>query len=314
MPAADRIHRLSRELAFTAFAPVSQRLRGWIFDRLASAIDEQSLSAGENLFAEGDPPEVIYFMSEGGVRMTKDGAPPWTFEGRWVLGSHEVLLERPRARTAVALTDLELVTIRADAWLELVEDSYDTARMIVENTARYLAGVYDQLGEEAFAAPAAPVSLPLPAEPLNLVERLLVLCEVAILRSAGVQALTDLAASADELTFAPGEDVLARGVPRDRLFIIADGQVVASREDPAVVGRFGPGDLVLAAAALGESSLAWRARAVRPTRVLAVRIETFFDEIEEHFDLVRAAMVAMSEERERLLDRLVRRSPGVVFR
>ena len=174
-----------QELALTAFAPVGQSLRGWIYDRLASAIDEQRLRAGDTLFAEGDPPESLYFMSEGGVRMVRDGAPTWTFEGRWVLGSHEVLLERPRGRTAVALTDLELVTIRADAWLELIEDSFDIARMVVENTARWLAGLYNQIGDEAFAEPAAKPSLPLPGEPLNLVERLLVLSDVAMLRGAG---------------------------------------------------------------------------------------------------------------------------------
>jgi CRP-like cAMP-binding protein len=314
MPAADRLHRISRELAFTAFAPTGHRLRGWIFDRLASAIDEQRLRAGDILFAEGDPPESLYFMSEGGVRMARDGAPTWTFEGRWVLGSHEVLLERPRGRTAVALTDLELVTVRADAWLELIEDSFDIARLVVENTARWVAGLYDQLGDEAFAAPAAKPSLPLPGEPLNLVERLLVLSDVAMLRGAGVQALTDLAAGAEEVTFAPDEEVLAPGVPRDRLFIIADGEVEASREEPAVMGRFGPGDIVVAAAALGEPSLAWRAHAQKPTRALAVRIETYFDELEEHFDLVRAAMTAMAEERERLLDQIVERTPGSVFR
>ena len=314
MPAADRLHRISQELAFTAFAPVGQSLRGWIFDRLASAIDEQRLRAGDTLFTQGDPPESLYFMSEGAVRMVRDGAPTWTFEGRWVLGSHEVLLERPRGRTAVALTDLELVTIRADAWLELIEDSFDIARMVVENTARWLAGLYNQLGGEAFAAPAATPSLPMPGESLNLVERLLVLSDVAMLRGAGVQALTDLAAGADEVTFAPDDEVLAPDVPREQLFIIAEGQVEASRDEPAVTGRFGPGDVVLGAAALGESSLAWRAHAKTPTRALAIVIETYFDELEEHFDLVRAAMMAMAEDRERLLDRIVERSPDSVFR
>jgi len=315
MPADDRQRRLSRELAFTAFArPDSRGLQSWVVDRMATLLDERRLRAGESLFVEGDPSDLLYFMSEGRVQMVREGAPVWTFEGRWVLGSHEALLERPRLRTAVALTDLDLVTVRADAWLELVEDSFDTARMIVENTARGLAGLYTRLGDDAFPAPATAPSLRLPSGPLDLVERLLVLGDVALLCDAGVQTLTNLAAAADEVAFAPGQEVLARGTPRDRLFIVADGLVEASREDPPVLGRFGPGDMVAGAVALAEPSLAWRAHAVRPTRALALRIELLLDELEEHFDVVRAAMTAMATERARVMDRIVERHPGTVFR
>lgn len=313
MPADDRQRRLSRELAFTAFAHDTRGMQRWVLDRLATLFDERRVRAGDRLYDEGDPGDTLYFMSRGAVRLAREGSPAWTLDGRWVLGGNDVLLERPRNRTATALTDLELVTIPGGAWLELIEDSFDLARMIVENTARGTAGLYARLGDAAFPAPAADPSLPLPAGPLDLVERLLVVSDVALLREADVQTLTNLAAAADEVAFAPGEEMLRPGVARDRLFIVADGLVEASREDPRVRGRFGPGDMVAGAAALGEPSLPWRAHAVDATRALAVPIDLLLDELEEHFDVVRAAMAAMVAERERLLDEIVRRDPDTVF-
>jgi CRP-like cAMP-binding protein len=315
VPVADRQQRLSRELAFAAFArPDARGMPSWVLDRLAALLEERRLSAGETLYARNDPPSSIYFMSEGRVELVREGSPTWTFEGRWVLGTHEALLERPRNRTAVALTDLELVTVRADAWLDLVEDSFETARMIVESSARGLVAHYSRLGDAAFPAPAPAPPLPLPAGRLDLVERLLILSEVALLREAHVQTLTNLAAAAEEVAFAPGEDLFVRGRPRDRLIIVADGLVEAERQDPPVSGQFGPGDLVTGAAALGDRTREWRARAVEPTRALTLRIDLLVDELEEHFDMVRSAMAAMSAEVQRLMDLSVERTPGLVFR
>jgi CRP-like cAMP-binding protein len=314
MPADDRQRRLSRELVFTAFTRDQRGPQPWVLDRLATLFDERRVAAGDALYEIGDPADLLYFMSKGSVRVAREGSPTWTLEGRWVLGSSEVILERPRERTATALTDLELVTIPGDAWLELIEDSFELARMIVGNTARGMAGLYGRLGDAAFPAPAEAPSLPLPEGPLDLVERLLVVSEVALIREADVQTLTNLASAADELRFAPGEDVFRRGAPRDRMVVVADGLVEAWRDDPSVRGRFGPSDLVAGAAGLGDTTPSWRARALAPTRALSVPIELFLDELEEHFDVVRAAIAAMAAERERLLDAIVLRDPDAVFR
>src|SRR5262249_59733974 len=99
--------------------------------------------------------DTLYFMSRGAVRLAREGSPAWTLDGRWVLGGNDVLLERPRNRTATALTDLELVTIPGGAWLELIEDSFDLARMIVQNTAPRTAGLYARPGDAPSPPPAA---------------------------------------------------------------------------------------------------------------------------------------------------------------
>ena len=71
-----------------------------------------------------------------------------------------------------------------------------------------------------------------------------------------------------------------------------------------MVCPFGPGDIISGAGAFGEAALAWAARAKTKVRVLAFRIEDWFDLMEEHFDLVRSALAGSALERERLTDLL----------
>jgi CRP-like cAMP-binding protein len=136
--------------------------------------------------------------------------------------------------------------------------------------------------------------------------------DVPMLRGAGVQALADLAAASQAVSFAQGDFLERPGAEREHLIYVVDGEVRAERADPPVVRHYGPGDLVGGAASLG-GVLAWEARAVTATQALAIPIEGLFDLMEEHFDLVRSAITAFGAERELLLDRLAATSGSVVL-
>jgi len=66
---------------------------------LTALLDEEDVQAGQTLCTAGEPLEFIYFMPNGAVQMTRAGAPPWTFQGRWVLGTFEAHLDRPLTRS-----------------------------------------------------------------------------------------------------------------------------------------------------------------------------------------------------------------------
>jgi hypothetical protein len=53
-----------------------------------------------------------------------------------------------------------------------------------------------------------------------------------------------------------------------------------------------------------EPDVAWRARAVTPARALVFRVDDWFDLLEEHFEMVRSTLAALSIRRETLLDGL----------
>src|SRR3954468_17720991 len=83
------LKRFERELLLTAFSVQTAQLEGWVIDRLITITEERFVRAGDVLWSAGKPVESLYFMRDGRVRMTRPGAAPWTFEGKWFLGSFE---------------------------------------------------------------------------------------------------------------------------------------------------------------------------------------------------------------------------------
>jgi CRP-like cAMP-binding protein len=249
------------------------------------------------------------------MRLTREGGAAWVYEGRWVIGGVDALLDRPRNRTALALSHLRLLRVPGEGWLELIEDSFSLAQDILINVARSVTRLEDTYGpNEAVSHDVVLRVLDLPRDELNLVERLTLLMEFPMLRGAGVQTLADLAAVTDETTLDPGAVVLARGTTRDRVLFVIEGEVEAVSTNSSRPRRFGPGTLVLGAAAFGESSLQWEARAKTKVRLLSFRLEDWIDLMEENFDMVRSALSSFFLEQEQVRDRVAAETGEIVLR
>jgi hypothetical protein len=200
------------------------------------------------------------------------------------------------------------------AWVEMLEDSSQLARSAVVNASRAVTLLEERVPTwQQRTQPDGTSLLSIaPSRAMTLVERLALLLDVQVLRFAGVQALADLAAVSEEVSFAAGEIVVERGVEHERMIRIVEGEALAEREGPPVVRHQGPGDLVCGTAILGRAAGAWQARAVTPTRGISFPIEALFDLMEEHFDLVRSILAALGARREQLLERMATESPNLV--
>ena len=296
--------RIQRELFLAAFGANVGTTESWVTDRLSSLLEEQPSRAGDTLFRAGDPPEFYYFLRQGQVQLVRDGSAPWTYEGRSVFGMSDALLERPRVRTALALTNIEAMKVQSEAWIELLEDSFSLARAAVLGSVRTVAELEQRLwAARRFSPRSTPLPLPSGAQ-FDVIERLAVLTEAPLLRGAGVQTLSDLAAASDVAAFEPGETLIARGTAGGRVLLLLEGEVEAAREAPDVHWVGGPGDIVCGTAAFGDPVFAWEARARTRGRALTFRVADWLDLMEEHFDMVRATLGALSLDREDLLARL----------
>ena len=230
--------RIQRELFLAAFGANVGTTESWVTDRLSSLLEEQPSRAGDTLFRAGDPPEFYYFLRQGQVQLVRDGSAPWTYEGRSVFGMSDALLERPRVRTALALTNIEAMKVQSEAWIELLEDSFSLARAAVLGSVRTVAELEQRLwAARRFSPRSTPLPLPSGAQ-FDVIERLAVLTEAPLLRGAGVQTLSDLAAASDVAAFEPGETLIARGTAGGRVLLLLEGEVEAAREAPDVaLGR-----------------------------------------------------------------------------
>lgn len=299
----DSLVRTSRELFLSALAGGASDIETWVLDRMTSLLEEGDVRAGTRIFAAGEEAEFIYYMRHGRIRLVRPGGATWTFEGRWAIGAFDAAMNRPHARTAIALTDLRLMKLRSEHWLELLEDSFELARANIAN----IVGTVAALETRRWASRPPPrgsvvAPVPPPGATFTFVDRLALLTDVALFRDAGVQVLADVAGVMEEMTFEAGERIDLE--TKRRALLVLDGEIVADRHEPTLSVPFGPGSVVCGVAALGEPARAWEARAVTKARALSIGLEDWLDLMEEHFDLVRSALAALARARENILEEL----------
>ena len=58
--------------------------------------------------------------------------------------------------------------------------------------------------------------------------------------AGGVQALSDLAVASQEVSFERGAPLFDRGIQRDRIYVVLEGEIEASRAAPDLVRTAGP--------------------------------------------------------------------------
>jgi len=309
--AADTEARVLRELfVYTMVGPsLPMEEAGPFASRIGAAMLDMHLAAGEVVYREGEFPEHLYFIVTGQLQLAKEGSAKEVLGDRTILGM-DALLARPRTRTAVALSDVHLLKVDAETWLSAVEDTFAAARGGILKMSEVvqkleLAWMFNQ-PERARAAPigdsaagaAARVAAPLPAK-LALVDRILSLREVDLFRRGHMQAITMLAELADEIRLAEGEALFAKHEVARAIYLVVLGEVSLSdgQEKHAVVAA---GSVVGGTGAMAVPLAIYEARATVATIVLRVRLEDYWDVLEEHVDLVRSAMVALAQAMERL--------------
>jgi CRP/FNR family transcriptional regulator, cyclic AMP receptor protein len=218
-----------------------------------------------------------------------------------VVGTLDANRERPHTRTSRALSDVEALVLSNDDRLEVLEDNFEQSRTLILFMAERLYQLTAQLPGTDSVRELDYASCPA-RDPLPLVERVLTLREVPIFSRCGIQALVSLSPYVEELHLAPGELLFERSTTRGSFCMVASGSVELERAQPHGISHFGIGTLVGGAAALADIERDERARALSDSVVLRVRLEEFFDVMEDHFDLARSVFAYLAAERERVMN------------
>lgn len=286
----------------------------WAASRLASTMDDVRVQAGGVIYRQGEPSDDHFFVVEGEVALEAEGAPPWVFGERSLIGTVDLMLDRPRSRNAVARRASHLLRMPAQDWLDMLEDNFELTRSAVQGLASGINEVRVALGAVDITVPGVAVPLPSGAlgEKVGLIDRIFALRGVGLFSEADVQALIDLAVLAREQTFEAGAPVVVRGEASASLFVVLSGEVSTSRVAGGPRESFGAGHVVFGPSAAAAENPAHEARAVLDTRVLRIAREDYLDVMEEHFALARSSMKAISLEREALVNEQGRRAQAPV--
>ena len=217
----------------------------------------------------------------------------------------DAFIERPRSHSAYARMPLQLLRVRVDPWLELLEDSFELARMSVLGTGHDVAAL-----EERLWASGASWSRLLrstsrrPVRGSTSCERLAVLNADA--RPCAARAPSRSASSrrlCEEVSFAAGERCWNAAPPERRLRARRRARRGVEGESSRGMARLPPGQTVCGVTAFGEGRGVGSARR-HPHASARFRVDDWFDVMEENFEMVRATLRSLALALERLGGRL----------
>jgi len=97
-------------------------LRGEELATVAEIAEEQPFSAGEAIFAEGEPGDALYLVIEGAVRVHKANRQLALLGERDVFGEMAVLDAEPRNASATAVKDAVLLKIGRDDFRDILQE------------------------------------------------------------------------------------------------------------------------------------------------------------------------------------------------
>lgn len=294
--------KIGREIFLRSFFVMRPPQR--VAQSLVAVMRDHDFAPGDVIYEKGETPTTVYFVVEGEVSLTDDsGDEPWTFGEQSVIGIMDAVLDRPRMRRAVAQAPSHVLSIRYDDYIEVLEDNFDFAKGAMMNAYEGIHENARQLApNHVFKLPETQsiVSPDIIAQrPLNLVERLLVFYNAPLFTDAPVQPLVSLAALADEERYGDGEVIFEPGEPATALRFVVTGRARAEGTAPAIVGHFGPGDLLGAHAGMCYPVTQYRMTAEGHTVLLRIPKEDLFDIMEDNARLVRTAFAFVARENER---------------
>lgn len=304
----DRKTRLQREL-FLRVLVLSKPSPG-IARAIADAIQDVAYEVGQTIFAKCDEPDSQYWITSGEVDLVSgDDEDPWHFSEGAVIGILDVLLQRPRARTAIAVTNVQAMRLPAEDWFEILEDN-------PEYLAQLRRDVPTEMHQKLHLAMSPDGGFAPPTEDdgraawleMSAIEKLVALREVIYFERASVQALVTLSRLAQARYLSAGEVLFEAGGFDHNVYIVCAGTIRVTRERaPTIEARFGRGQLMFGTVAMTECVSEYAAVAEGEAIVLTLKQSDVDDACEDHFDLARSIMRGSAVDRDRLMQLRSRR-------
>jgi CRP-like cAMP-binding protein len=272
--------------------PQLGRLDSQQVSRLAHEAEEVTFERGDALFSPEMESRAFHIITSGTVAVRREGGGEYQVGPGDAIGLVAMLAGRCNL-SAVAATGVVALRFTLPRVLELLEEDFD----LLQNSIRNLARVHMALLERVIAGShRAPwkEGLEIPDDRgLDLLERLILIRQGGLFRTVGLEAAVMMATSMREERWPAGTALWEIGDPGGAMFMIVAGEVEATLENG---DRFEAG----LGYPLGNiESLAQRPRWYRPvarTDLVALRAdhETFFDVMEDDFEVAEAFLQAMA--------------------
>lgn len=274
---------LERVLLLRTFAPFAD-VEPEHLAAMAELAEERFFPAGAEIHPEGAPVRHVHYVLSGEVEIRRRGHVVRTLTGRSVVGGLAALAQVEDASQVVALTDVSTFTFSDEDQRDVFEDDFEILSRIMRGVAHAYLHARRAAGEGAGFAPDDE-NVPVPRDPLGLVDKLAILRRTSPYRHAKLEALADLARESPEVRFPAGEKLWSEGDQSGFSLVMVAGVIQASTDDGKQSFRFSSGSIVG-----GLDSLAAMPRwydAVAATDVVAIQVNygVLLDLLEDHAEM-----------------------------
>jgi CRP-like cAMP-binding protein len=243
--------------------------------RLANEADEVHFETGQSLISAGEVNHSFFVLTEGAIDIRRGDSPEQRITSPETLGFVEMLAEASTTN-AVAVTDVVALRFELNQVLEIFEEDFE----LLQNTIRTLArGQLALLKRVIGGSRRAPwkQAVPVPTDrDMNLLERLIMIRQGDLFEAVGLEAGVLLATSMRQFRWNAGEELWKPGDSSGETFQAGLGYPLGNIESLAHAPR-------------------WY-RPVATTDVVGLRAdhESFFDVMEDDFEVAEAFLKAMS--------------------
>ena len=280
----DRVSRLQRILALRSFPGMSY-LPASTLAGLAENTRDQHISAGTQLYAEGQPVREFFFIIRGEVELRSRERRLRLLGDKSVVGGLSALAKEPIRYDVYATKPSMAIAIDIDDALDIYEDNFVLIRSIAQGISANMIKLRKQLGTSAGFSNVIADPMQVPEDrPLDLVERMAILYRVMTFANSRLEALADVARDLTEVRASAGSRIWSEGEPSGWFLVVVSGEIRCTTENDQHF-RLGPGDAIGTMEGTAGEPRWYTVKVERDVIGLRVECEAFFDVMEDHFDM-----------------------------
>lgn len=219
--------------------PVATMLPTPVLRMLAGAMRDRRFRAGRKVLTQGAPLDAMYLLIEGGLDLTRGGAPFGELAAPQTVGFLPILARQDAPYDGIATTETRALELETDTLLELFADHFELLAATLRYFAERLWLEFQELPEEALGIPPTEMGV-VPNRPLDLVERILVFRKTSGFATANLNGLATMARQVEEARIRSGTTLWRCGDAGARVFFLVKGSVRCEAADGRTF-RYGSG-------------------------------------------------------------------------
>ena len=250
---------------------------------IARTLRERTYADGEAMVRKDEAPGGLLLVASGRVRLSHLTREVGTVEAPCSVGFHALLARSMDGFEAAAIGETRVLSLDADAVLELIEDHIPILFLSLKSVAQNLLGERKANPKDFNVGPPG-AGVQVPARPMDIVERIFYLRTMNAFKRASVNAVAAMCEHLGEVRYAPGETIWKIGDPVELNLLMVSGSIVCT--DPqGRTFRYGAGGAVGGLEAFAGARRWYDAVADAPIVALRTRQDDLFDMFEDNHEL-----------------------------